>query len=146
MVSIENYNQDGACWQSRAVLAYIQSQIFRLEDFFGKDIFYLTRVGRYENCREQGYVVSVSTTTEQINIAFYEHRNCDDICTLVADGTTINTPNVDFMWKDRGENPSKYDYNASFRYGEIVKCGKWIIDEIMEWAEKIKANREVKEK
>ena len=49
----------------------------------------------------------------------------------------MDTPNVDFMWKDRGENASKYDYNKGFDCGDIVKCGEWIIADMMEWAEGI---------
>jgi hypothetical protein len=34
------------------------------------------------------------------------------------------------MWKDKGENPSKYDYDKSFSCGDIVLCGDWIINDM----------------
>lgn len=143
-MKIQHYLNDGANWQSQAVLAYVRSQIFRIEDKleFGeaKDIFswYNTRVGRFENCREQGYVFSLQVGFEyERHYAVYEHRNVDDICVLIADGLSMNTPSVDFMWKDKGENPSKYDFDKSFKYGQIIECGKFIIEDMLSLIDKL---------
>ena len=32
------------------------------------------------------------------------------------------------MWQDKGENASKYNYDKSFSWGNIVDCGDWIIN------------------
>lgn len=141
---IENYLNDGANWQSQAVLAYVRSQIYRITDKLdygeAKGVFswHNTRVGRFENCREQGYVFSLQVGFHaEKHYAVYEHRNCDDICVLIAEGLSMNTPSVDFMWKDKGENPTKYDFDKSFKYGDIMGCGKYIIEDMLSWIDKL---------
>ena len=142
MAQIREYMNDGANWQAQAVLAYMRGNIFRLEDVVkythkDKNLYLNTRVGRYENCREQGYVFSIQVGSEERHYAVYEHRNSDQLIVLIANGLNMNTPSVDFMWKDRGENATKYDYNKSFNWGEITKCGEWIIEDILDWVEEI---------
>lgn len=143
MVNINEYLNDGANWQAQAVLAYMKGNIYRIEDAVkyenkDKNLFYEVRVGRYENCREQGYVFSIQVGYgNERHYAVYEHRNCDILCVLISDGLCMNTPNVEFMWKDRGENASKYDYNSDFDCGRITECGEWIIADMMEWMEEI---------
>ena len=138
MTNIENYMQDGADWQAQAVLAYVRGNIYHLTD----DKYYKTslriQVGRYENCREQGYVISINFYGKkngnpvhlQRNYAVYQHRNSDTICVLISNTWTINTPGIDDMWKDKGENPSSFDYDEGFRWDDISGCGKYIIKDI----------------
>ena len=126
MTRIENYMNDGANWQAQAVLAYMREHISEIdyEDF-------TARVGRYENCREQGYVLSIRVETNERHYAVYQHRNSDSLIVLISNGICMDTPDVNFMWKDKGENATKYDYDKGFPYGEIVKCGEWILDDIL---------------
>ena len=138
MTNIENYMQDGACWQAQAVLAYVRGNIYHLTD----DKYYKTslriRVGRYENCREQGYVISIrffgkkdgSPSYIQHNYAVYQHRNTDTICVLISNTWTTNTPGVDDMWKDKGENPKSCQYDRGFDWDDISGCGNYIIKDI----------------
>jgi hypothetical protein len=134
-IELKNYLQDGANWQARCVLCYLQGNIHEI-DFLIKDELNLEKnetdiyVGRYENCREQGYVVSLCYKGRRINYAIYEHRNSDELIVLKSNCKTTNTPNVDAMWKDKGENASKYDYDKSFSCGDIVLCGNWIINDM----------------
>ena len=134
---IENYLRDGANWQSQAVLAYLRTQVFRVEEELTKvkPSFAMLKVGRYENCREQGYVFTIEVNGKQRHYAVYEHRNSDYLCVLISNRLTMNTPNVDDMWSDKGENASKYDYDRGFHFGEIVSCGNYIIEDMMEWVE-----------
>ena len=137
-MNIEHYMNDGACWQAQAVLAYVKGNIFRLTD----DKYHKTSlnayVGRYENCREQGYVISIKffgmkddkPVSVQRNYAVYQHRNSDTICVLISNTKTIDTPGVDDMWKDKGENPSKYDYDMGFDWDNISGCGDYIITDM----------------
>ena len=142
MMNIRHYMHDGANWQAQAVLAYMRGHIFQVEDEVKKkDNWGMSYVGRYENCREQGYVFSIKVGLEQRHYAVYEHRNSDEICVLISDGVCMDTPNVEFMWKDRGENATKYDYNMGFRYGEIMECGEWIIDDMLKWVGEINKER-----
>jgi hypothetical protein len=66
---------------------------------------------------------------------------------LIAEGMNMNTPSVDFMWKDKGENATKYDYDKAFAYGEIVECGQWIINDMLRWVDELaeKKKNEVEE-
>lgn len=134
-IELKNYMQDGANWQARCVLCYLQGNIHEIE-FLIKDELKLEKdesyiyVGRYENCREQGYVVSLIYKGRRINYAIYEHRNSDELIILKSNCKTTNTPDVNAMWKDKGENPSKYDYDKSYSWGDIVLCGDWIINDM----------------
>ena len=148
MADIREYLNDGANWQAQAVLAYMRDYISCVEDVVkqkckDKNLFYKARVGRYENCREQGYVFSIQVGFgNERHYAVYEHRNSDMLCVLISNGLCMDTPNVDFMWKDRGENASKYDYNKGFDYGDIMECGEWIINDMLEWAIEIVSKEE----
>ena len=143
MVKIEHYNDDGANWQAQCVLAYLRSHYeIALEETYNsdrRDYDARLKVGRYENCREQGYVFSLCYEGNQRNYAVYEHRNSDNICVLISNQVTINTPSVDIMWADKGENATKYDYDKSFGYAEIFKCCNWIVHDmsqtISKWIE-----------
>ena len=143
MTRIENYMNDGANWRAQAVLAYMRGNIFRIEDkveyeYKGVFDYFTTKVGRYENCREQGYVFSIQVGNEkERHYAVYEHRNSDNLIVLISEGLCMDTPNVDFMWKDKGENATKYDYDRGFCWGEIVKCGEWIIEDMLGWIDKL---------
>ena len=141
MIDIEQYLYDGANWQASAVLAYMRNlKRHILNKTWDKDLIdhYHCRlqVGRYENCREQGYVFSIRMSGHQRNYAVYEHRNSDQLIVLISDVLTINVPSIDDMWHDKGENPSKYDYDKAFGYGEIVECGDWIANDMIETIDK----------
>ena len=151
MARIEHYMNDGANWQSQAVLAYVRAYVYQIEDTleYGKHKgvfnYFSSRVGRYENCREQGYVFSIQVGMNERHYAVYEHRNSDNLIVLISEGLNLNTPSVDFMWKDKGENASKYDYDKEFPYGDIVRCGGWIIDDMLSWIDKLVEENKVEE-
>ena len=134
MNGIKNYNNDGANWQAQAVLAYLR---YRAEEFIGetydkKNGCYeaTISVGRFDNCREQGYVVSVRYKGQQRNYAFYEHRNFDSICVVKFDQQTKDTPTLEDVCDKMKD---KYDYTISFKYGQILECGEWIGGDIMDF-------------
>jgi hypothetical protein len=74
-MNILHYFNDGASAQSKATLAFLQDELSndQLDKLSQIDF------GRWQNCREQGYVVSVSINDNQLNIAFFESRNSDSI-------------------------------------------------------------------
>ncbi|MBP5722077.1 MAG: hypothetical protein J6X18_00635 [Bacteroidales bacterium] len=130
MVKVEDYLNDGANWQAQAVLAYLKSQYsYPLQGTWNNELrcykadFY---VGRYENCREQGYVFSVRYMGEQRNYAVYEHRNSDVLCVVVFDRLTINTPSLDDVIANM---KNKYDTTKKFKCGEILSCGAYILED-----------------
>ena len=132
MVDIKNYMNDGANWQAQAVLAYLRGNYYKaIESTFDnafRDYRADVKVGRFENCREQGYVFMLNYDYTRIaNYAVYEHRNSDKICVVINDKFTINTPVWEDMFGDRG---SGYDIDIEFSYGEIRECGEWIIKDM----------------
>lgn len=143
MTQLDNYLDDGACWQAQAVLAYLRKQYngilessWNSERHWNEATIYC---GRYENCREQGYVFSLLYKGNVRHYAVYEHRNSDEIIVLISTRHTINTPGINDMWADKGENATKYDYDKSFSYYQITKCGDWIAEDmkkhLSEWVE-----------
>ena len=129
MIKIEQYMNDGANWQAQAVLTYIRALTFRVREATHNLITDpKIEVGRYENCREQGYVFRLKVGCETLmNYAVYEHRNSDQLIVLKSDRDSINTPSVDQMWNGR---KSKYEYDKAFGYGQIIECGKYILNDM----------------
>lgn len=118
------YLNDGASNQAKAVLAFVDDDV--KSSFNGFDYLASLKVGRWENCREQGYVLSLNNEDykQQLNIAFYEHRNSNDICALEWEQNTINTPTIDKL--PEGVFRDKYEYSYSVPYGEVLDMAKWI--------------------
>lgn len=136
MTSITNYQNDGANWQARGVLACILGCMYEIQSpkvwAYGnvecpKKYDFDICVGRFENCREQGYVFTLYESGRQlIHYAVYEHRNSDNLIVLISETKTINTPTPDQMFNGRG----KYDYNKSFSCGKVMECAKFILDDM----------------
>jgi hypothetical protein len=102
MRNIINYMNDGAEAISQAVLAYLKYQIGDGIEESWNDTYNKydanIQIGRWENGREQGYVVYMKTPSfNQINIAFFQHRNSDQIHAVKWEQDTINTPTLYFF-------------------------------------------------
>jgi len=134
-MNIVNYLEDGAGAKARVVLMLLQSNIGD-----GFDISYnkeqhrceaVINIARWENCREQGYVVSLRTKdySKQLNIAWFEHRNSDDICAIEWEQCTINSPTIDTA-KFGDIYKSKYDVSKSVKYNEYIEMADWIFNEL----------------
>lgn len=143
MTQIENYMDDGANWQAQSVLAYLRvTKNGAINKTWNKEYHHYDakiNVGRYENCREQGYIFSVYYNGEQRNYCIYEHRNSDNICVVVFDAVTINTPTNDMVFEAMGD--SKWNFTKSFGYGEIVSCGDYIIEDIKGFINKLQESK-----
>jgi len=137
MTPIEIYNNDGANYQAQAVMAFLKN--ITIEESWNDDARKYDaeiKVSRWENCREQGYVICMRTKdySKQINIAFFEHRNSDNICAIKWEQITTNAPTIDTaefgdVYKD------KYDVSHSVGYGEIPSMSEWITNELEEFWE-----------
>lgn len=142
MVFIEYYMNDGANWQAQSVLAYLRSmKECGIEKTWNKEYHCYDaklNVGRYENCREQGYIFSVNYKNKQRNYCVYEHRNSDMLCVVVFDGVTINTPTLEMVCDAMGN--SKWNYTKSFDYGNIVECGDYILFDIKSFIDELLNN------
>ena len=129
-----NYMNDGAGYQAKAVLAYMEGYD-GIEDSWNDKIKRYDanpKVSRWENCREQGYVVfmrSKASPNKQINIAFFEHRNSDNICAVKWEQNTLNAPTIDTakfgnIYKD------KYDVSHEVGYGKAQEMAEWIYEQL----------------
>lgn len=143
MINIENYMHDGANWQAQSVLAYLRvTKNNAINKTWNKEYHRYdaeVNVGRYENCREQGYIFSVQYNGKQRNYAVYEHRNSDQLCVVVFDAISNYTPRKELVWDAMGDN--KWNFTKSFGYGEIVSCGDYIIEDIKEFINKIQETK-----
>jgi len=96
------------------------------------------KVARWENCREQGYIVSLKHKRDQLNIVFYEHRNSDAICAVKweqysFDNLTIHNAMFGDICKDR------YDISHSVNYGKAYLMAEWVYRQFeLFWNEKTK--------
>jgi predicted RNA-binding Zn-ribbon protein involved in translation (DUF1610 family) len=129
MINIECYMDDGANWQAQCVLAYLRCMGYAKVENLTWDKEKRRsegelRVGRCENCREQGYVFTITYGVKQLaHFWVYEHRNCDDLCVVEFEGFYLNTPTINNIpMKD------KYDTTKRFPCGDIVDCGEWLIE------------------
>ena len=131
MIEIESYMNDGANWQAQAVLAAVRymSQM-TLDLAYDKEKNYKRAkimVGRYENCREQGYVLHVDsvdwdnpTRTEgDLVLWAFECRNSDNI--VVSWQTDY--PHNGMFSDDTYHNRRKY-----FSYNQIQEAANFMID------------------
>ena len=125
-IKIGSYMQDGACAAARAVLALISG--YNVEDSYNQSRHAYdvdVQVARWDNCREQGYVAYLRVNGKQLNIAFFEHRNSDNICAVKWEQSTFNAPTMgsaEFgdVYKD------KYDVSHSVSYNEHYAMKEWI--------------------
>lgn len=146
--TIESYLNDGANWQAQSVLCYLrsikESIVTKTWSESARRYDAVIYVGRYENCREQGYVFTISYKGQYKHYAVYEHRNCDNLVVLINDGFSMNTPSVDFMWKwhiDENGETTKWGYGKDFDFGEIIQCGDFIAEDMKNFIDEVIAKK-----
>lgn len=125
--------------QARAVRAYLESYDGLDAAWKDGEYHYLADISEWHNCRERGYVITMlngkygtKSNGKQLNIAFFEHRNSDDICAVAwVQHVTINPPTIDTA--EFGEiYKTKWDVSHTVRYGEAHKMAKWIVSRMEE--------------
>jgi hypothetical protein len=123
---------DGAKPVARAVLALVASEIGDGIESSWNDEFKKydadLRFARFDNCREQGYFIYLKDKhyDDQINIAFAEHRNSDDIVVYVFNKNTFNAPTLADFTDDVWTNGSKH-----FRYDDLRGAAKFIAETLI---------------
>jgi len=133
-MELKNYMQDGANHQAKAVLAYLQENDGIGESWNDKLNCYDARIeiSRWENGREQGYIVSLRNSFhEQLNIAFFEHRNSDSICAVEWVQNSMNSITIDTA-KFGNIYKNKYDVSHEVEYGFAVLMADWIWDRLID--------------
>lgn len=129
-------NPEGADAQSNAVLAYLAGHA-SIEESWNQEFHAYDaepEIARWHNCREQGYVVSLRSQdrSRQLNIAFFEHRNSDEIVAVKWEQNTINPPTIETakfgnIYKD------KYDVSHRASYAEAAAMADWIHQQLVEF-------------
>jgi len=142
MTELKSYLKDGADYQARAVMCFLQRDCDIEESWNARDGKYdsVINIARWENCREQGYIVSMVSADyrSQLNIAFFQHRNSDELCAVKWEQTSMNTITIDNaefgdVYKD------KYDVSKRVSYGEVEKMADWIMEQFTEfWVKSLK--------
>lgn len=134
-MDLKYYMSDGANKNVQAVLCIIQYLYGDGIENSWNDTFKRydaePNVARFQNCREQGYVISLQSKNydRQINIVFYEHRNSDNICALKWEQRTLNSPTLADL-VEFGNFKDKYDTTFEVAYDEHYKMAKWIIEQL----------------
>lgn len=120
------FQSNGISAPANAVLAYLQ-----VRDL-GQDEARPT-VAPWYNGRERGYVIALPSKnySHQLNIAFYEHRNSDDICAIMWDQVSMNPLTIDNMNKDVFKD--KYDVSHSVSYDKSYEMAEWILARMSEF-------------
>ena len=134
-MKLKNYLKDGANKQARAVLCLLQEMT--IEESWSTDFHRYTAeptVARWENCREQGYVVSLRSENrqDQINIAWFEHRNSDSICAVKWEQSTPNAPTIETA-QFGNVYADKYDVSHSSKPYDCLEMAEWIEAELQAW-------------
>lgn len=139
-MKLEDYFEDGANYQAQAVMCLVKGWYENIVDdtFNDKTGEYEARinVGRYENCREQGYIFSLVVPTKngqvQRNYAVYEHRNSDAICLVVFDlNTAYNCAPLSSDVYDKMKD--KWDTTKDFF--DVTECATYIRNSMVDFIE-----------
>lgn len=141
---LQNYFSDGANCNVQSVLCLLKHKIGNgIEESWNDE--YKTyeadiKVARWENGREQGYIVYlINKNNEQLNIAFFEHRNSDNLCAVKWIQNSINSltiENADFKNKVYRD---KWDVSVSFNYNQAYELAEWLFNELTKhWKEGMK--------
>lgn len=138
-MEIKSYLNDGACWQAQCALAYLRSHAEEIADSSWNDDLReyqaKIRVGRFENCREQGYVFSIvnyPNYDKQGNWVVYEHRIVDHAMVFFFNGKTTNTPTLDEVCDEMDNAP--YCMRKDFGY-DIQAMLEWLKRDMKEWVD-----------
>ena len=82
------------------------------------------------NCREQGFVISVMVGSQTLHLAFFEHRNSDELCALKWKGGG----HIAGGWRPgdipEGVFPDKWTHAATWPYMSIVDATEWAMRQI----------------
>lgn len=123
---------DGADPQAVAVQAYLTAFAEGIQASYKDGYFEAgVQIHRWHNGREQGYVVQmvVPFASKQINIAFFEHRNSDQIHAVMFEALTYGDPATLSHVPD-GQYESKRDTTFHVDFGEAAKMAEWIIEQL----------------
>jgi hypothetical protein len=122
-MKLQNYLQDGASAQARAIMCMLQNVVSYLVDSHKDKIldeYEYPKISIYQNCRERGYVVYVKNIkNKQFNIAFFENYKSDSIQIIEWVGGSYNKPpDIDTIF----DVHKTYEKSVYFSYCQILPC------------------------
>ena len=128
----DHYFSDGANKSAQAVLCLAQELVNT--DYYHKT-FRNIYLSRWENCRDQGYVITAQDPYNQHNrinlhIAWFEHRNSDKIHAIkwlqesMVNSVTIDNAEFEDIYED------KFDTSFAVNYNEQYQMAEWIAKEV----------------
>ena len=129
-----NLLNDGASFQAQAVMCYLsmQSGLEASLNDLTSEYEAVFSWGRYENCREQGYCISLDNEVSTLNIAFFEHRNSDSIHAIKFYGRFLNTPTIDdALLKHESYSNDKYATDHNVPFGQPYEMSEWIMEQFL---------------
>lgn len=141
---LQNYFSDGANCNVQSVLCLLKHKIGNgIEESWNDE--YKTyeadiQVARWENYREQGYIVYLTNkNNEQLNIAFFEHRNSDNLCAVKWIQNSINSLTIENADFKNEVYTNKWDVSVSFNYNQAYELAEWLFNELTKhWKEGMK--------
>lgn len=114
----------------------INHQAWSVLHYLGSQTLEVPQVGLFVtapwyNGREQGFVITYlprSRKIKNLNIAFYEYRNSDSICSLrwESDKGYLNPPTIESDGDAAYHGKDKWHSAFSAECGEIGKIADWI--------------------
>lgn len=132
MIDVDNYLNDGANYKTQMILCYLRGNQYDIREkchLKGEDFSFSLNhiiVGRFENCREQGYIFGVrvrewSELDDKWMVV--EHRSSDSIKVRHFRTLSINTPSIDMAYDDEILVEEKW-----FHYNEVMECAEYILN------------------
>ncbi len=123
--TINNYMQDGACFQARVVLAFLSN--FYVEPSYNTetkkyvDIF----VAPWENRSGHGYVLSMTAKNgKQLNVAFFEADVFNEIHVVVWQQISVHSLTIDSARIDGQSYSEKVSHISD--YGDVIGTSRFI--------------------
>lgn len=129
-------NSDGANHQARAVLEMVRYLLGDgIESSWDDEYKRYTaeiQFTRFDNCREQGYVIYLrdKSFSKQINIVFYEHRNSDELYVQINDKRTFHAPTLEDITSTMKD---KWEAAFTAQFGEITPIAAFIVKKLEEF-------------
>lgn len=117
--------------QAMAVMSYLNSKDGIEPSWEGGRYLAEVKCAPWYNGRERGIVFYMRNHNHahQINIAVFEHRNSDSICTILWEGYSgINPPTLTDI--PEGVYQDKWDTTSSFEPGRADLAAEWIYEQL----------------
>lgn len=130
-------NPDGADAQSQATLAYLRQRSGIEASWNNSRGCYEAEpeINRWHNCREQGYVVSLRSQdySRTLNVAFFKHRNSDEICAVEFEFRGLNPPTINDIPKGHPYRDSKYAVSHKVDHDQPAQMAEWIYERLTDF-------------